>query len=117
YWANEKFRKNLKDLADRYCKSLIGKTAPNLMMQDANLQPRSLYDIKTKYTIVYFYDPDCGSCKKETPVLVDFYTKNKTKFNVEVFAINSDTSLVKMRDYIKSANMKWVTVNGPRTYM
>ncbi len=117
YWANEKFRKNLKDLADRYCRSLIGKTAPNLMMQDVNLQPRSMYDIKTKYTIVYFYDPDCGSCKKETPVLVDFYTKNKARFNLEVFAVNSDTSMVKMRDYIKTMNMKWVTVNGPRTYL
>lgn len=117
YWANEKFRKNLKDVADRYCRGLIGKTAPNLMMQDINLQPRSLYDIKSKYTIVYFYDPDCGSCKKETPVLVDFYTKNKAKFNVEVFAVNIDTSLIKMRDYIKTMNMKWVTVNGPRTYL
>jgi hypothetical protein len=24
--------------------------------------------------------------------------------------------MAKMRDYIKTMNMKWVTVNGPRTY-
>jgi len=117
FWANEKYKKNLKDYADNLRKSLIGKVAPNMMMQDANLKPRSMYDIKTKYTILYFYDPDCGSCKKETPVLVDFYTKNKVKFNVEVFAVNSDSSMVKMRNYIKEMNMKWVTVNGPRTYL
>jgi thiol-disulfide isomerase/thioredoxin len=117
FWASEKHKKNLKDHADNIRKSMIGKVAPNMIMQDANLQPRSMYDIKSKYTILYFYDPDCGSCKKETPVLVDFYTKNKTKFNVEVYAVNSDTSMVKMRNYIKDMKMKWITVNGPRTYL
>jgi thiol-disulfide isomerase/thioredoxin len=116
YWANEKYRKNLKEYADNLRKSLIGNTAPNLIMQDANFQPRSMYDIKSKYTIIYFYDPDCGSCKKETPVLVSFYNRNKTKFNVEVYAVNSDSSMVKMRNYIKDMGMKWITVNGPRTY-
>ncbi|HEY3429324.1 MAG TPA: thioredoxin-like domain-containing protein [Cyclobacteriaceae bacterium] len=117
FWANEKYKKNLKDYADNIRKSMVGRVAPNLIMQDANFQPRSMYDIKTKYTIIYFYDPDCGSCKKETPVLVDFYTKNKAKFNVEVYAVNSDSTMAKMRNYIKDMNMKWVTVNGPRTYL
>jgi len=117
FWANEKYKKNLKDHADNLRKSLIGRVAANMIMQDANFQPRSMYDIKTKYTILYFYDPDCGSCKKETPVLVDFYAKNKTKFNVEVYAVNSDSSMAKMRNYIKEMKMNWITVNGPRTYL
>jgi len=116
FWANEKYRKNIKDQAETYRKSLIGRTAPNMMMQDSNLQPRSMYDIKAKYTILYFFDPDCGACKKESPVLVDFYTKNKIKLNIEVYAVSADTSMAKMRDYIKNMNMKWITVNGPRTY-
>ncbi|HEU5291503.1 MAG TPA: thioredoxin-like domain-containing protein [Cyclobacteriaceae bacterium] len=117
FWANEKYKKNLKDHADNIRKSMVGRVAPNMIMQDSNFQPRSMYDIKTKYTILYFYDPDCGSCKKETPVLVDFYAKNKAKFNVEVYAVNSDTSMVKMRNYIKDMKMTWITVNGPRTYL
>ncbi|SKC86366.1 redoxin domain-containing protein [Ohtaekwangia koreensis] len=116
FWATDKLKKNLKDYADRLRKSLIGKTAPNLMMQDANFKPRSMYDLKTKYTIVYIFDPDCGHCKTETPKLVDFYTKDKTRFNLEVYAVSTDTSMAKMRDYIKTMNMKWITVNGPRTY-
>jgi thiol-disulfide isomerase/thioredoxin len=117
YWANDKYKKNLKDYADNIRKSMLGRVAPNLIMQDANFQPRSMYDIKTKYTIIYFYDPDCGTCKKETPVLVNFYTKNKVKFNVEVYAVNIDSGMVKMRNYIKDMGMKWITVNGPRTYL
>lgn len=115
FWANESMRKNLKEHADRLRKSLIGQKGANLIMQDANLKPRELYDIRNKYTVLYIFDPDCGSCKKETPKLVDFY--NKKKFDVEVYAVSADTSMVKMRKYIKEMNMSWVTVNGPRTYV
>ena len=36
---------------------------------------------------------------------------------MQVYAVSADTSMVKMRDYIKEMNMKWITVNGPRTYV
>jgi peroxiredoxin len=117
YWANERYRKNIKEHADRLRKSLIGNAAPNLIMQDENLKPQSMHDIKSKYTILFIFDPDCGFCKTETPKLVNFYTKNKTKFDVEVFAVSADTSMKKMRDYIKQFKMPWITVNGPRTYV
>jgi thiol-disulfide isomerase/thioredoxin len=115
FWANESLRKNLKDQADRFRKSLIGKQGPNLIMQDSNFKPRSMYDIKNKYTIVFIFDPDCGHCREETPKLVNFY--NKKKFDVEVYAVSADTSMAKMKDYIKEMKMKWITVNGPRTYV
>lgn len=115
FWANDAMRKNLKDHADRLRKSLIGQKGANLVMQDINFKPRALYDIRNKYTVLYIFDPDCGSCKKETPKLVDFY--NRKKWDLEVFAVSADTSMAKMRDYIKEMNMKWITVNGPRTYV
>ena len=115
FWANEKMRQNIREQAERFRKSLIGQKGANLIMQDSNLKPRELYAIKNKYTVLYIFDPDCGSCKKETPKLVDFYTKKK--FDVEVYAVSADTSMVKMRDYIKEMHMKWITVNGPRTYV
>lgn len=117
YWANEKYRKNIKEHADRLRKSLIGNTAPNLIMQDENFKARSMYDIKSKYTVLFIFDPDCGHCKTETPKLVNFYTKNKTKLDVEVYAVSADTSMKKMREYISTMKMTWITVNGPRTYV
>ena len=117
YWITDPVKKNLKDYAEKLRGSLVGKIGPNLIMQDQNLQPRSMYDIKNKYTILFIFDPDCGHCKEETPKLVDFYTKNKTKFNIEVFAVSADTSMLKMKNYIKDMKMPWITVNGPRTYL
>jgi peroxiredoxin len=116
FWMNDKLRKTVKETADRMRLSLIGNAAPNLIMQDANKQPRALHDLKNRYTILYIFDPDCGHCKEETPKLVNFYTKNKTKLDVGIYAVSADTSMSKMRDYIKEMNMTFTVVNGPRTY-
>ena len=116
FWANASFKKTLKEYADKLRRAQIGTTAPNLMMQDQNLQPKALYDIKKKYTVVYFFDPECSHCRKESPKLVEFYNKNKLKYDLEVYAVASDSSLKKMKDYIKEMKMTWITVNGPRTY-
>ena len=115
FWVNAKLKKNLKDHADRLRKSLVGNKAPNLIMQDANFKPRSMYDIKNKYTVLFIFNPDCGHCKEETPKLVSFY--NSKKFDAEVYAVSTDTSMAKMRTYIKEMKTNWITVNGPRTYV
>ena len=117
FWISESLKKSVKEYADKLRVSLIGNTGANLIMQDQNFQKRSLYDIKKKYTILYIFDPDCGHCREESPKLVDFYMKNKVKFNLEVFSVSADTSMQKMRDYIKEMKMTWITVNGPRSYV
>lgn len=117
FWMNDSHKKNVKEYAERLRTSLIGKTANNLMMQDLNLQPKALHAMKNRYTILYIYDPECGHCKKETPKLVAFYEKNKAKFDIGVFAVCADSSLVKMKKYIEEMKMTGFTnVNGPRTY-
>lgn len=115
FWVNEKLKKNLKDHADRLRNSLVGMKAPNLIMQDVNFKPKSMYDLKNRYTILYIFDPDCSHCKEETPKLVRLY--NARKHDIGVYAVSADTSMQKMRDYIKDMKMTWTTVNGPRTYV
>ncbi|TRX52008.1 DUF5106 domain-containing protein [Fulvivirga sp. M361] len=115
YWANEQLKNNLKERADQLRNSLVGMKAPNLIMQNQDLKRRALYDLTNKYTVIYFYDPDCGHCKKETPRLKEFY--DGSKFDIGVFAVSADTSMTKMRDYIEKMKIdNWVNVNGPRTY-
>ena len=75
FWVNDKLKKNLKEHADRLRKSLVGKTGPNLIMQDANFKPRSMYDIKNKYTVLFIFDPDCGHCKTKRQYLFRFTTR------------------------------------------
>jgi thiol-disulfide isomerase/thioredoxin len=117
YWANAKIKQNLKEYADKIRSCMIGRVGANLIMQDQNFKPQALYDIPAKYKILFIFNPDCGHCREETPKLVEFYNKNKTKYNLEVYAVSSDTSMKKMRDFIKEFKTPWITVNGPRTYL
>jgi thiol-disulfide isomerase/thioredoxin len=117
YWANAKIKQNMKEHADKIRSCMIGRTGANLIMQDVNFQPKSMYDIKAKYTILFIFNPDCGHCREETPKLVDFYNKDKSKFNLEVYAVSTDTSMKKLRDFIKEFKTPWITVDGPRSYI
>jgi len=117
YWIDAKTKQNIQEHADKIRSSMIGRMGANLIMQDANLQPKSLYDVKAKYTILYFFRPDCGHCREETPKLVGFYNNNKEKFGLEVFAVSTDSSMKKLRDFIKEFGTNWITVDGPRSYI
>ncbi|WP_462248842.1 DUF5106 domain-containing protein [Ekhidna sp.] len=115
FWANDQLKKNLKEKADQYRNSLVGMVAPNLILQDLNEGPKALHDMKNEFTVIYFYDPDCGHCKKETPVLKAFV--DTTAFDVGVYSVSADTSMVKMDNYIKEVGLEnWTNTNGTRTY-
>lgn len=111
FWVNASLKKNLKEYADRVRLSMLGNTGPDLIMKGVDEQIHSLYSLKNKYVIVFIFDPDCGHCRKETPKLVEFYNKNKTKFDVEVFGVSADSSMTKLKNYIKEMKMPWINVN------
>lgn len=115
-WLNVGVLKNIMDEARKRSNSLIGKQGPNLVMQDLNLKPISMYSIEKNYTILYFWDPKCGHCKEETPKLIEFYKQNTEKLDLEVFAICADTNMQAMRTYITEHKLDWINVNGPRSY-
>jgi len=115
-WLNYGVLKNILEEAKKRSHSLIGKKGPNLVMQNINLKPISMYSIEKDYTLLYFWDPKCGHCKEETPKLLEFYKQNKEKMNLEVFAICADTNLQAMKTYISKHELNWINVNGPRSY-
>lgn len=115
-WLHEEVVKNIIDEANKRRSTLIGNIAPNLIMQDTNLKPRSLHDLTNAYTILYFWDPSCGHCKKETPRIVEFYNQYSDSLDVDVFAVCADTNMQEMKNYIKEKKMSFVNVNGPRSY-
>lgn len=94
---------------------LIGKKAPGIIMQDSLGKDVSLYDVKSKYTIVVFWDHGCGHCKKEIPKLADLYHKIKGK-GVQVYAVETEENPAEWKKFIKEHQLDWINVNQPDQY-
>jgi thiol-disulfide isomerase/thioredoxin len=67
----------------------------------------SLYDIDKEFTILYFWEPDCGHCKEATPKLKAYYDKAKNS-GVEVFAICTTSAKDKWEKYIVDNKLDWI---------
>ncbi len=113
YWADStldaKIRKRVRELKP----TLLGKTAPNMNLVDTLMRPLSLYGINSDYIILYFYDPDCGHCKKKTPVLEKLYQEELKNMGVEVLAVSIVTDIDKWKKFIKTNKLTWINAADP----
>lgn len=114
-WITKTVNENIIKKANKIRPLLIGQTAPNMIMQDTSLKLVSMHSINADILMLLFWDPECGHCEKEIPIIKEFYDLNKEKYKFEVFAVCSDTSLVKWKNAIKKKKMTWINVDGPRT--
>ena len=64
-----------------------GAQIPELTAYDIDRKQHSTNEIQTKYTILWFWDPDCDHCQEMTPILHDLYQEKADELNFEVFAV------------------------------
>jgi thiol-disulfide isomerase/thioredoxin len=70
-----------------------------------------LSDVKADYTILVFWDVDCGHCQKEIPKLLDAYNELlKEKVNVKVFSVYMQHEGEKYLKYIADNKLPWINV-------
>jgi|AntAceMinimDraft_17_1070374.scaffolds.fasta_scaffold00593_1 thiol-disulfide isomerase/thioredoxin len=112
YWVSPANLKKIIKKAKTLKPLLIGKKAPNLIMEDTIGLVYSLYNIKAKYTIILFWNVNCGFCKKEMPKLKKLYDNKSLK--TEVYAVYTSTDIEKWKDYIKKEKLKWINVGGKK---
>ncbi len=86
-WLNEKQMEAISRRAYMLMANLIGEKAANLEMLNTEDKPTSLYNLAADYTIVSFWDPNCGHCKEEIPRLDSIYRASWQKHNVKIFAV------------------------------
>ena len=95
-------------------KNLVqGEVPPNISLVDStDTRWRDFYSLKADYTVLYFWDPECGHCKKTTPKLGELYVKKLKARNVEVYAVGKAVGedYVKWKKFIKDNNLSFVNV-------
>jgi thiol-disulfide isomerase/thioredoxin len=109
FWLDSNRLKKIAERASVLKTGLVGQKAVNLSMNKLDGSYINLYDIKADYTILYFWDPGCGHCKKVTPVLLDFYNKNKAN-GVEVFSVGCGDDYEEWKKYIEDNKLNWINV-------
>lgn len=106
-WVSAEFKEDLKKQVDLIRPNLIGKKAQNLIMDSYKGIFVSLYDVEKEFTILYFWEPDCGHCKESTPKLKAYYEKARNE-GVEVFAVCTTADRDKWEKYISDNNITWI---------
>jgi thiol-disulfide isomerase/thioredoxin len=115
---------------------VIGVRPPNIILRDTtDVNWIGLYDLKIKnnksqsnnkknksnnqeelidpeYTILYFWDPECGHCKKTTPKLETLYKEKLKARNVEIFAVGKAVGedFEKWKKFIKDNKLTFINV-------
>lgn len=70
-----------------------------------------LYDVKAAYTILIFWDVDCGHCQKEIPVLLDIYHDLlKEKKDIKVYSVYTLFDSEKYQKYIDEHKLDFINV-------
>lgn len=134
-WNDKDYIEKLKKEVAKRKPTLIGKVAPNLKLvslpvshfiaakTDTALKSNpyvgdylNIHDVKAPFTVLAFWEADCGHCKKAIPDLYKVYEKLKDK-GVQVLAVHTMSSVEGKRKWIDFVNEKsltgWMNVWSP----
>lgn len=78
-WVKEENLKKILDSADKLRNILIGEIFPNITTYKEDNSPVVLHTIKSPYTLLVFWAPDCGHCKKSMPDILKYAAEYKDK--------------------------------------
>jgi thiol-disulfide isomerase/thioredoxin len=112
-WVTKEFKDDLRKQIDLIRPNLIGKKAENMVMDSYKGIFVSLYDVEKDFTILYFWEPDCGHCKEATPKLKAYYDKPKD-YSMEVFAVCTTSDKAKWTKYIEDNKLTWINGWDPK---
>lgn len=99
-WLDEAARYRIVRRAQDMSPTLIDSVAPNFRLKDLNGNARSLHDFKSKYTVLFFWDPDCSHCREETPVLKEMMDSLEAIYDIKVVAVNTQLEIDKWLKFI-----------------
>lgn len=102
-WLDEDQKRRFQERLSIMKPLETGKVMPTLILKDTLGVVHNLKDVKSKYTLVYFYSPDCGHCQDHAPTLVKFFDENKDKgFTVWNVSTERKQDVNEVKDFIKT---------------
>ena len=109
WWADSTLISKIGERVTKLKPNLLGNTAPDLKMEDDKGQWQQLRFVKADYTILVFWEPSCGHCKKEIPKLYEYYKTVREK-GIEVFAVYTQNEEAEWKKFIEEHQLDWINV-------
>jgi thiol-disulfide isomerase/thioredoxin len=106
-WASDKYKSEIKERVNRMRHSLIGNTAPELLLPTHENTYASLLKTPAEFTVLCFWEPNCGHCKKELPLLWNLYQKFRDK-GLVVFTVYTQYKRPDWDAYIAEHPYDWI---------
>lgn len=112
FWVDSATVDKIHERAETIAPLLVGKVTPNLKLIDtAKVNWVDLHKLEADYTILAFWDPECGHCKKEIPKMARYYDKIK-HHNIKVYSVSRDHN-DKWKKFIKDNQLDFINVSIP----
>ncbi len=109
-WVKADKIKEMKEAADKKRHCLCGEVGLNIILPDINENWVSMYDLKSKYTLLVIWEATCGHCKKELPKLNDLYKKWKDK-GLEVIGVHNNLEVDKWKKFLEENSIEFTNVS------
>lgn len=108
-WLNEKQIEAITRRAYMLMANLVGEKAANLELIDITGKIKPLYAEKADFTVLVFWDPNCGHCKEEMPRIDSLYKDNWKNKNVGIYAVMTEHDTAAWKKYINEHNIGYWT--------
>ena len=87
-WADSASTAKISERVLAMKPTLLNRKAPPLYLFDTTgVKMKPLYNVEAEVTVVFFWDPGCGHCKKSIPKLKAIYEKYKDNYDVKIYAV------------------------------
>ena len=93
---------------------LPNKQMPNIVLRDFKGNTQSLYSVKHKYTVLYFFSTSCESCKKDLEDLKRFYKEEKEKYDVEIYSIDVEPDYAICKARQEADPYEWIVTHASK---
>ncbi len=112
-WADSTWLEKLRERVEELRYNQVGNQAVELKLYTYDDQPVTISGINAEYTVLFFFEPSCGHCKKATPKMKALADKFWER-GVEVMGIYTQTDKKEWGEFIEKQGLdNWINAWDP----
>jgi len=110
-WFDEATLASISERNEIMKASFVGQKAHDLQMENVEGEVKTLYDIDTDYTLLFFWSTGCGHCEAATEHITKFMKESNYASKFSVYAVYAKDDKKDWEEFIKKyETQSWTNV-------